>query len=85
MAAADVMAPDQRNSMINNMVAGLAERLKKDGSDLDGWQRLLRSYVVLGDKDKARAALADARRALSADADKLRQLDEFAKGLGIEG
>jgi cytochrome c-type biogenesis protein CcmH len=85
MAAADAMAPDQRNSMINNMVAGLAERLKKDGSDLDGWQRLLRSYVVLGDKDKARAALADARRALSADADKLRQLDEFAKGLGIEG
>jgi cytochrome c-type biogenesis protein CcmH len=40
---------------------------------------------VLGEADKARAAAADARRALAADPDKLRQLDEQVKGLGLEG
>ncbi|MGZ8310311.1 MAG: c-type cytochrome biogenesis protein CcmI, partial [Rhodoplanes sp.] len=63
----------------------LAERLKKDGSDLDGWVRLVRSYMVLGEADKARTAAADARRALAADPDKVRQLDEQVKGLGLEG
>ena len=85
LAAADAMAPDQRNAMVQSMVDGLAARLKKDGSDLDGWMRLVRSYAVLGEPDKARAAVADARRALAADADKLRQLDEFVKGLGLQG
>ena len=43
------------------MVARLAERLKKDGSDLDGWLQLMRSYVVLGERDKALSAAAEAR------------------------
>jgi len=38
---------------------------------------------VLGERDKALAAAADARRALSGDADKLRQLEELVKGLGL--
>ena len=42
--------------MIRAMVARLADKLKQDGSDLDGWQRLLRAYVVLGERDKAVAA-----------------------------
>jgi cytochrome c-type biogenesis protein CcmH len=40
---------------------------------------------VLGERDKARAAASDARRALAADPDKLRMIDDAAKGLGIEG
>jgi cytochrome c-type biogenesis protein CcmH len=71
--------------MIRGMVARLSERLKADGADLEGWQRLLRAYVVLGDPEKARAALADARKALGADAEKRKKLDEFARGLGLEG
>ena len=54
--------------MIQGMVERLAERLKRDGSDVDGWLRLARSYMVLGDRDKARATAADARRALASDA-----------------
>ena len=69
--------------MITGMVARLADRLKNDGSDVDGWLRLVRSYSVLGERDKAVAALADARRALAGDADKLRRMDELAKSLGI--
>jgi cytochrome c-type biogenesis protein CcmH len=67
------------------MVAKLADKLKADGSDLAGWERLLRAYVVLGDRDKAQAAAADARKALASDPDKLRQLDTVIKDLKVEG
>ncbi|MFL5213452.1 MAG: c-type cytochrome biogenesis protein CcmI [Microvirga sp.] len=70
--------------MILAMVARLAERLKADGSDLDGWVRLVRSYLVLGDQAKAQAALEDGRRALASDPDKLRRLDEAASELGVK-
>ena len=83
IAAAQQMAPDQQNQMIRSMVARLADRLKKDGSDLAGWERLLRAYMVLGDRDKAQAAATDARKALAGDADKLRRLDEVIKDLKV--
>jgi len=85
MAAAAQMDPQQRQQMITGMVAGLAEKLKKDGSDFEGWMRLVRAYTVLGDRDKARIAASDARRAVGGDADKLRRLDELVKELGLEG
>ncbi|HXY89561.1 MAG TPA: c-type cytochrome biogenesis protein CcmI [Xanthobacteraceae bacterium] len=76
-------APEQQNAMVQSMVARLAERLKTDGSDLDGWVRLLRSYKVLGETEKARVATEDARRAFAGDPDKLRQLNEAIKGLDL--
>ena len=82
MAAAQQLTPEQRNEMIRGMVERLAERLKNDGSDVDGWLRLVRAYMVLGDPDKARAAVADARRALGDDADKRRKLDEVVRSWG---
>jgi cytochrome c-type biogenesis protein CcmH len=71
--------------MIRGMVERLAARLKQDGTDVEGWLRLVRAYTVLGDKDRAREAAADARRAIGTDADKLRKLDDLVKGLGLEG
>jgi len=85
IAAAAKLAPEQRMAMVRGMVERLAERLKQDSSDLDGWLRLVRAYMVLGEKDKARAALGDARRALAREPDKLRRMDELSKGLGLEG
>jgi cytochrome c-type biogenesis protein CcmH len=84
MAAAANMDPQQRQEMITGMVARLAERLKNDGGDLEGWMRLVRAYAVLGERDKARSAASDARRAVGHDGDKLRRLDELVKGLGLE-
>jgi cytochrome c-type biogenesis protein CcmH len=78
-------ADDPNSEMIRGMVSRLAERLKQDGSDLDGWMRLVRSYVVLGERDKAVAAAADARRMIGNDADRRRRFDEFVKSLGLEG
>ncbi len=85
VAAAQGMTQDEQSQMIGGMVARLAERLKTNGDDVAGWQRLLRAYVVLGDRAKASAAAADARRALAGDPAKLRQIEDAVKELGLKG
>ena len=85
VAAAEQMNPEDRAAMVRGMVERLAERLKRDGSDLEGWLRLVRAYSVLGDRERALSAVADARRALGHDADKLRRLDALVKELRLEG
>jgi cytochrome c-type biogenesis protein CcmH len=72
--------------MVRGMVERLSERLHHyDGSDVEGWVRLVRSYLVLGEREKARAAAVDARRALASDPTKLQRLNDLVRGLGIEG
>jgi cytochrome c-type biogenesis protein CcmH len=85
LAAASDLGPEQRMTMIRGMVEKLSDRLHHDGTDLEGWLRLVRSYMVLGERDKARAAAGEARHALASDPEKLRRIDELVKGLGIEG
>jgi cytochrome c-type biogenesis protein CcmH len=85
MAAAAQMAPGERNGMIEGMVARLAQRMAENGSDVDGWLRLIKAYSVLGDRDKAQAAATSARNALAGDNDNLRRIGELTKELGLEG
>jgi cytochrome c-type biogenesis protein CcmH len=85
VAAAADLPPDQRVAMIKGMIERLAERLGKDGSDIEGWLRLVRSYMVLGERERALAAAGAARRALAAEPDKLKRIDELVKGLGLDG
>jgi cytochrome c-type biogenesis protein CcmH len=84
VAAAETMNPDDRAAMVRGMVERLAERLKRDGSDVEGWLRLVRAYTVMGDRDRAVSAAGDARRALGHDPDKLRRLDALVKELRLE-
>jgi len=65
------------------MVAGLAARLKANPNDGAGWQRLIRAYAVLGDKEKARTALSDARKAMAAQSDQIAGLNAEQKQLGL--
>jgi cytochrome c-type biogenesis protein CcmH len=83
--AAGQMSADERSQMIGSMVARLADRLKQDGSDIDGWLRLVRAYTVLNERDKAQAAAAAARRALAAEPEKLKRIDDLVKELGLAG
>jgi cytochrome c-type biogenesis protein CcmH len=85
VAAAGAMGEQERGEMILSMVARLAGRLKENGADVDGWQRLMRAYMVLGERDKAQAAAADARKALAGDPDKLRQIEDMIRSLGLQG
>ena len=61
IAAAKDMSEGDRNTMIRGMVDRLATRLKDNGNDVEGWLRLVRAYMVLGERDKAQAALVEAR------------------------
>lgn len=83
--AAGKMSADERKQMIGGMVARLADRLKQDGSDIEGWLRLIRAYGVLGERDKAQAATTEAKRALAADPAKLKRVDDLAKEMGLAG
>ncbi len=85
MAAAKDMSEADRGAMIHSMVDRLASRLKQNGDDVEGWLRLVRAYMVMGDRDKARGAQADARQAVANDAERLRQLNEGLKNLGLDG
>jgi cytochrome c-type biogenesis protein CcmH len=81
MLAAEQQPPAQQNASVRAMVERLAARLKKDGSDLNGWVQLVRSYKVMGQADKEKAAAADAKRALASDPDKLKQFEAALKDI----
>ena len=85
VAAAKDMSEADRGTMIKGMVDRLATRLKTNGDDVEGWLRLVRAYLVMGERDKAMSALADARQAVANDQDRLRQLNEGLKNLGLDG
>ena len=83
-AAVSAMPAGQQQTMIHGMVDRLAERLKSNGGDLDGWLRLVRAYGVLQEQDKAKTALADARRNFAAYGGAKKRLDDLAHELGLE-
>jgi cytochrome c-type biogenesis protein CcmH len=85
VAAAKDMNETDRSAMIRGMVDRLATRLKQNGDDVEGWLRLVRAYIVMGDPGKAKGALMDARQAVANDPERLRQLNEGLKNLGLDG
>jgi cytochrome c-type biogenesis protein CcmH len=76
---------DAQQATIRGMVERLATRLATSGGGADEWQRLIRAYTVLHEADKAKDALASARKALAGDATAGQQLDALARDLGIGG
>lgn len=85
IAASKDMNDGDRNAMIRGMVERLATRLKQNGDDVEGWLRLVRAYLVMGDRDRALGASTDARQAVANNAERLRQLNEGLKNLGLDG
>ncbi len=47
MAAAGEMSPEDRQAMIEGMVARLSDRLATEGGSVEDWNRLIRSLTVL--------------------------------------
>ena len=84
VAAAKDMSESDRNTMIRGMIDRLATRLKDNGDDVEGWLRLVRAYIVLGERDKAQGALTQARQATK-DTTRLKQLNDGLKDLGLDG
>lgn len=74
----------ERNAAIKGMVEGLASRLDAAGGSSDEWSRLIRSYVVLGEREKAATALDKARRSLARDAAAQGRIEVVAQELGLQ-
>lgn len=85
VAAAQQMAPGDRDAMIRGMVDGLEEKLRANPRDAEGWVRLMRARMVLGDRTAAATALRNARAAFAGDAAGQAQISEAARGLGVPG
>lgn len=47
VAAAADMTPEERQAMIEGMVAQLSDRLATEGGDIEDWNRLIRSLAIL--------------------------------------
>jgi cytochrome c-type biogenesis protein CcmH len=81
--SAGAAIPEAQRPMIEGMVSRLAARLASNGGSVDEWSRLIRAYAVLHEGDKAKAALADARKALAPDPNAVASLDALARDLGL--
>ena len=82
MAAA--LPAKERAATIEQMVSGLAKRLKENGGSQQEWQRLIRAYWVLGRREQAATALAQAKKQYAKDTGITQQLDAFAQELGMK-
>lgn len=84
MADASQMSGEDQQTMIRSMVDGLDQKLAANPDNLDGWLRLIRARVVLGDTDKAKAAYKKALEVYSGNGDALAQIAALARDMKIE-
>lgn len=77
------MAPDDREAMIGDMVASLADRLANDGGTAADWARLITAYGVLGNLDDARVVWVEGRDVFGADPAAMEILTEAAQNAGL--
>jgi cytochrome c-type biogenesis protein CcmH len=83
VAAAQTMNAGDQQQMIRGMVESLDAKLKADPNNFEGWVRLVRSYAVLNDKDRAADALKRGLAAFPADGDQGKQLLALGRELGV--
>lgn len=81
--AAMEMPSNDRNAMIEGMVASLAARLQENPNDPDGWIRLIRSKMVLGRPDEAQSHLNSAISAFANQPETKARIIAEAKNLGV--
>ncbi|RQP19829.1 MAG: c-type cytochrome biogenesis protein CcmI [Brucella intermedia] len=80
--AASSMSPEDRQAMIEGMVQRLDESLRQNSGDVEGWKRLVRSYMILNRRDAALDALNRGMTALEGESRS--NLESFAAGLGLD-
>ena len=84
ISAAAQMSVDDRQQMVRNMVASLDEKLRENPDNLEGWQRLIRSYAVLGDALNARDAVNRAKVVFADNPARSAAIDQLAAQLAID-
>ena len=85
MVDAQGMAPGDQQAMIRGMVDRLAGKLAANPKDEDGWLRLMRARMVLGEGAEAAKARDAALKAFAGDAAAQGRIRAAATELGIAG
>jgi cytochrome c-type biogenesis protein CcmH len=83
MTTSGVTPPHQSNAAIRSMVDGLADRLENFPRDVEGWTRLMRSRVVLGEREIAATAFHRALDIFKDDSAASSQITAAAIELGL--
>jgi cytochrome c-type biogenesis protein CcmH len=80
----DVAPPHTSEAAIRSMVDGLANRLESSPRDVEGWTRLMRSRVVLGEREVAVAAFQKALEVFKDDSAASAEITAAAIDLGLK-
>ncbi|MEL7212632.1 MAG: c-type cytochrome biogenesis protein CcmI [Pseudomonadota bacterium] len=80
--AAD-MTPEERQAMIEGMVAGLSDRLANDGGTPTEWGQLIRALGALGNDDQAKAIYAEAQIVFQGNRSALATIRQAANAAGL--
>lgn len=74
MRDAAAMTPEERQEMIQGMVANLSAKLQDNPNDPDGWVRLLRARKVMGAQTEAASELALMRETFKDDPETIERI-----------
>lgn len=83
LASAASLPPAEQAAMVEQMVSRLEGRLKSNPKDEEGWIRLMRSRMALGDSKAAQGALRSGLAAFQGDPATAQRLRSAAAELGV--
>ena len=83
VATTEALRPSERDAAIRSMVEGLANRLESSPRDVEGWTLLMRSRVVLGEREVAATAFRKALEVFKDDAAASGTVTAAASELGL--
>lgn len=84
VATSEAMPANERDAAIRSMVEGLANRLENSPRDVEGWTLLMRSRVVLGEKEVAATTFRKALEVFKDDTAASGKIAAAATELGLK-
>lgn len=84
LSAAQEMTMDERQEMIQGMVARLSDRLATEGGTAPEWAQLIGALGILGEQERAKAIYTEAKTRFASDAEALVKLEAAASMAGLE-
>lgn len=73
----------EREAMISAMVERLAARLRNEPRDADGWVKLIRSRIIMGNTVQAQKDVVSAQNIFKSDDAELEQINAIARQYGF--
>lgn len=81
--AAEDLPPEERQQMIEGMIARLEDRLAEQGGTPQEWARLIGSLAVLGQTDRAKAIYAEAQTRFGDTPEAIAPINAAAEQAGL--